>query len=178
MGKKIIIPTAPLRRKLMEAARERPCSDEARLQGRPVSGPHGRAPPRKATHAYKQSVRPFGRCLHRRAHRRPHLDRSSGNAPAGRFAETYAWLRCAGAAVTLLLLASLPAWVGNSYYINIASKLTDLERLAVRSGSRKLSAFTGKRREPTPAYFDRLMKRYPTQVMAALDRWTTPSFSF
>ena len=63
-------------------------------------------------------------------------------------------------------------------YIAIANQLTDLERLAVRSGSRKLSAFTGKRREPTPAYFDRLMKRYPTQVMAALDRWTTPSFSF
>jgi branched-chain amino acid transport system permease protein len=34
-----------------------------------------------------------------------------------------AWLRCAGAAVTLLLLASLPAWVGNSYYINIASQI-------------------------------------------------------
>jgi hypothetical protein len=63
-------------------------------------------------------------------------------------------------------------------YFNIASKLTDLERLAVCSGSRKLSAFTDKRCEPTPAYFDRLMKRYPTQVMAALDRWTTPSFSF
>ena len=63
-------------------------------------------------------------------------------------------------------------------YINIVSRLADLERLAVCSGSRKLSAFTGKRCEPTPAYFDRLMKRYPTQVMAALDRWTTPSFSF
>ena len=63
-------------------------------------------------------------------------------------------------------------------YMNIANKLTDLERLAVCSGTRKLSAFTDKRREPTPAYFDRLMKRYPTQVMAALDRWTAPSFGF
>ena len=63
-------------------------------------------------------------------------------------------------------------------YMNIANRLSDLERLAVRGGSRKPSAFTDKRREPTPAYFDRLMKRYPTQVMAALDRWTAPSFSF
>ena len=36
----------------------------------------------------------------------------------------------------------------------------------------------GKRREPTPVWFDRLMKRYPTQVMAAIDRGTAPSFSF
>jgi hypothetical protein len=63
-------------------------------------------------------------------------------------------------------------------YINIAGKLTDLERFAVRSGGRKLSEFAGKRREPTPVWFDRLMKRYPTQVMAAIDRGTAPSFSF
>jgi branched-chain amino acid transport system permease protein len=33
------------------------------------------------------------------------------------------WLRYAGAAVALLLLATLPSWVGNSYYINIASQV-------------------------------------------------------
>ena len=63
-------------------------------------------------------------------------------------------------------------------YVSIASMLTDIERFAVRSGGRKLSEFAGKRREPTPAYFDRMMKRYPTQVMAALDRYTAPVFDF
>jgi branched-chain amino acid transport system permease protein len=33
------------------------------------------------------------------------------------------WTRYAAAAVALLLLAALPAWMGNSYYINIASQI-------------------------------------------------------
>ena len=59
-------------------------------------------------------------------------------------------------------------------YVNIASKLTDPERAAVADGSRKLSEFAGRRREPTAAYFDRLVGRYSEQVMAALDRHTAP----
>ena len=39
---------------------------------------------------------------------------------------------------------------GASYgYTNSASKLTDLERVAVRAGKRKLYELAGKRREPT-----------------------------
>jgi branched-chain amino acid transport system permease protein len=34
-----------------------------------------------------------------------------------------AWPRYAGAAVVLALLATLPAWMGNTYYINIASQI-------------------------------------------------------
>jgi branched-chain amino acid transport system permease protein len=33
------------------------------------------------------------------------------------------WQRYAAAAVALLLLAALPGWVGNSYYINIARQI-------------------------------------------------------
>jgi hypothetical protein len=58
-------------------------------------------------------------------------------------------------------------------YTNIAGKLTEAQRFGVRSGSRKLSAF--ERREPSPEYFDRLVERFPNQVMAALDRHTAPT---
>jgi len=34
-----------------------------------------------------------------------------------------AWTRCAAIAVTLVLLGTLPLWVGNTYYINIASQI-------------------------------------------------------
>jgi branched-chain amino acid transport system permease protein len=33
------------------------------------------------------------------------------------------WKRCAAIAVTLVLLGTLPLWVGNTYYINIASQI-------------------------------------------------------
>ena len=58
-------------------------------------------------------------------------------------------------------------------YTNIASKLADLERFAVRTGTRKLAEFAGKAAR-THRDFDRFVGRYPKQLMAAVDRYTRP----